>query len=180
MLKVEAKTNELLDSQVTVAILKRADYQEQRLSLSRKLALTYNKICYITTNKPYFTIEREFEEYGIDKRKFSFLDATPADGPLDSEIHGNTIIIGSPSNLNDISIGFSQLLKEIMFDYAIFDSVETLGLYLDWKNVVRFIHTLLSKVRKTSSSILFLTSGTEEISKELYMFADKVINMTDS
>ncbi len=180
MLKAEVKTSELLYSQVTVAILDRADYQQQRLDLTKKLALTYNKICYITTNKPYFTIEREFEEYGIDKRKFSFLDATPADGQVDSDIHGSTIVIGSPSNLNDISIAFSQLLKEIRFDYAIFDSVETLGLYLDWKNVVRFIHTLLSKIRKTSSNIVFLTSGAEEISKELYVFADKVINMTDS
>ncbi len=180
MLKVEAKTSELINNQVTVAVLDRADYQEQRLALTRKLALSYNKICYITTNKPYFTIERELEEGGIDKRKFAFLDATPADGQVDSNVHGNTIIIGSPSNLNDISIGFSQLLKEVMFDYAIFDSVETLGLYLDWKNVVRFIHTLLAKVRKTSSSILFLTSGTEEISKELYVFADKVIKMTNT
>ncbi len=179
MLKVEAKTSELIDSQVTVAVLSRAQYQEQRLALTRKLSLAYNKICYITTNKPYFTIERELEGSGIDKRKFAFLDATPTDGHVDSDIHGNTIVIGSPSNLNDISIAFSQLLKEVMFDYAIFDSVETLGLYLDWKNVVRFIHTLLAKIRKTSSNILFLTSGTEEISKELYVFADKVINMTN-
>ena len=180
MLKVEAKTSELIDSQVTVAILNRTNYQEQRLSLIRKLSQAYNKICYITTNKPYFTLQRELEGAGIDKQKFAFLDATPSDGQVDSEIHGNTIIIGSPSNLNDISIGFSQLLKETMFDYAIFDSVETLGLYLDWKNVVRFIHTLLAKIRKTASNIVFLTSGTEEISKELYVFADKVVNMVDS
>ncbi|MCZ6648938.1 MAG: hypothetical protein ACE1ZC_02075 [Nitrososphaerales archaeon] len=180
MLKAETKATELIDSQVTVAILSRTNYQEERLNLTRKLAHTYNKICYITTNKPYFTIQRELEENGIDKRKFSFLDATPSDRPIDSDIHGNTIVIGSPNNLNEISIGFSQLLNEIRFEQAIFDSVETLGLYLDWKNVVRFIHTMLSKVRKTSSHILFLTTGTEEISKELYVFADKVMNLSDS
>ncbi len=166
------------ESQITMIILSEDKYNQQRISLAEIIAKNYKKVCYITNNKPYITIVKDFKKLNIDLEKFVFIDISPAGGKLASS--EKCIVIRSASDLNELGVQFSILSNKTKFDNVLFDSIGTLEVYADSKTITKFIHDIITKVRMAESKILLMTSSGEkssQVSKDLYMFVDKVINL---
>ena len=172
--------NAITQSQVIMTLSSKEEYSEQRINLIKIIAENYNKICCVTINKSYNTAIKEFDKVGIDKNKFVFIDASPGDGKK-SALKGKCIFISTPSDITAINIEFSNLLDKTKFEQSLFDSIDTLQVYTNTMNIIKLVHALINKIRTTESKIVFLTTEKDsELTKELYMFVDKVIDLTAS
>ena len=134
------------------------------------------RICYVTLNKPYNTIQNNIKNLGLSSDKFYFIDAitsTVGTPPLIS----NCSFISSPTALTDISLAFSDAL--LTCDNAIFDTISTLIVYEDINSVIKFVHNLITKIRVINKKAVFvaLKEDSEELIKDLNMFVDIVTEM---
>ena len=164
-------------SKITLGILPKERYQDLRPLIISRLAQLQNKICYITVNRPYKTIVEELETQRLRGDRISFLDATPGEKKSSSEY----VAVASPTHLTELSLAISKQIEE-GFDLAVFDSIDTLALYNEWKVAIKFLHLIINKIRASQSRALFLaivSHDTSEIAKDLYMLVDSVLNLSE-
>jgi KaiC/GvpD/RAD55 family RecA-like ATPase len=164
------------NSQINLVLFRKEEYQQQRIVLARKLSNMFKSTCYVTINKPYHKVLDEFKRYNIEGDKFFFLDASPREDERQSS--DGAITIGSPSDVTSIGIELGRLLHENRFEACLIDSIDTLGLYLDWNVVLRFLHSVVSKFRMGDNLLFLLTSqGDPGLSKEIFMLVDGVLEL---
>ncbi len=167
--------NDINEAQVSMVILSKLRYNEEKIDLTKVVIGRNSKICYITISKPYNTVIKEIEKTDMDTNKIVFIDAVSG-GKKDLK---NCIFVSSPSNITEISIAFSKLMKQFKFDISLIDSIDALAIYTDEKTLIKFVHDIVTKIRVSNSKIVFIISSDKEASettKELYMFMDNVIN----
>ncbi|MBI2084522.1 MAG: hypothetical protein HYT70_02830 [Candidatus Aenigmarchaeota archaeon] len=170
--------NEVRQSQIMIAVVSRESYNQQTLDLAKMVADRFTKICYVTINRSYSNLVKEFQNSKIDVDKFVFIDATPGDGKKTAP-KDKCIFIRAPNDILQLSIGFAQQLDKVGFECAIFDSLDAIEIYANPKNIIKLVHTMINKVRGTDIKMIFITSEKDsEIMKELYMFIDKIVALT--
>ncbi len=134
---------------------------------------------YVTLNKPYEIMQRNFASSGIDTRLIIFIDAASRiDG---SKKIDNCLYIGSPEKLSDMSVAMDQAIKALPTakKFLIFDSLNTLSIFNKPATVARFVHFLTSKMRewKIKGIIITLEKETEPaLLDELTQFSDMRID----
>ena len=135
---------------------------------------------YVTLNKPYEVMQRNFESSNIDMRLIIFIDATSrTEGTKKVE---NCLYIGSPEKLSDMSVAMDQAIKGLPTTekFLIFDSLNTLAIFNKPATVARFVHFLVGKMRewKIKGIIITLERETDQILlDELTQFSDARIDM---
>ena len=134
---------------------------------------------YVTLNKPYEIMKREFAANGIDTRLIIFIDAA---SNTDARKVENCLYIGNPEKLSDMSVAMDQAVKSLPIaeKFLIFDSLNTLSIFNKPVTVARFIHFLTRKMRewKVKGIIITLEKETEQaLLDELTQFADARIDI---
>jgi len=179
MMSNQQLASEINEAEVSMIILPKESYSEQIINLMKVVTENYLKICYITINKSCATLTKEFEKHQIDTTKLVFIDASPGDHKKRAQ-KGKYVFIESAGNLTQISIEFSKFLNMMKINNSIFDSIDMLKFYVDWKTIIRFVHEIISRVRTSGSRIILITSSEEEsleITRDLYIFVDRIINL---
>jgi len=172
-LKAEIKKNKLL-----VAILSNQNYNDTLLEIAK--SVSGNKItCYVGLNKPYSTTNDNLKAAKVNTSKFLFVDAiTKGAGRKTTD---NVIFVSSPRALTELNISINKILETGKVGNLVFDSLSTLLIYEKPLTVVKFVHSLTAKLRALNLSTVFIVlkdDVTPDLLKNLYMFADKVLDLS--
>lgn len=173
----------VLSTQVLLVILSREIFDESRTNIMKTVVKKDGDICYVTINKPCIVLHKQYSELLPEGKKIVYIDATPGAMATKNDSIDCSVTINSPANLNDINMEITKLLGNNSFETMIFDSVDTLEIYNDFKIVTQFIHSLIGKIRaKDKNIILFGINDKQEstIIKELFMFVDNTMHLSYS
>jgi len=171
--------NKREDGEVIVLLIPDEEYSKRILEITKELSKISSKLCYVSLNIPFNTLERNFQAKEIDVSKFYFIDAISqtAEIPRDRK---NCEYISSPGALTELSLAISNVLETQKFDYIIFDSLSTLLVYETPIIVTKFVHSLMAKVRVVGCKAIFTILKQDSSSmllKDINMFADKILNV---
>ena len=171
---------DVFDNQIILIVTSKTNYNQtlQNTLNSLKSKINQEKICYVTLNKPYNTIQNNLKNKEFPLDKFYFIDGITSTVETPEPVD-NCTFISSPSALTDLSLAFSEALKEHECDNAIFDTISTLMVYQDIHSVIKLVHNLVTKIRVLNKKSIFLalTEDSKELIKDLNMFVDKVIEL---
>ena len=132
------------------------------------------RLCYVTLNKPYAIMEKEFKEFQIDTKDVEFIDCVSGSA---ADKQGKAVFVSSPRALTELSITISGMLAKNI-NSMLFDSLSTLLIYHEQGMAIKFVHSMISKVRATEKKCVFLLleeDAKSEMMKDVTMFADKVV-----
>ena len=171
------------DNKVSVVV---ADAQEYfKLSAKAIKGLTNkDKIpgVYVTINRPYKVIKKQFEDEGVNTKMMIFIDAISAETGKLEKVPG-CLFIQTPKSLSDLSIAMGEAVKSLPSKrkFVFFDSLTTLLIYNEAHSVLRFAHFLTNKMRSwdVDGIILSLDSDVKSsVFQQIVLFADNVINLS--
>jgi archaellum biogenesis ATPase FlaH len=157
-------------------------YLVENLKILEKYINKMNYNCiYVTVNRPYTSLMKILEEKKIDTSKIFIIDGITPVGFGMKKI-GNALFLGSPRSLTNISIAAHLAMKKLdgSKTFLFLDSLSTLCLYNDNKNVSRFMHFLVNKMHDLNVSAALLSVEREideDMLSELSQFCDKLIEI---
>jgi KaiC/GvpD/RAD55 family RecA-like ATPase len=137
---------------------------------------------YVTLNKPFETMKKEFERVGVDTKLIIFIDAVTKTSGGKTEKTKNCLFIGNPENLTDISMAMDQAVRALPGNnrFLFFDSLSTLLMYNRVETVAKFVHFLAGKMRvwKVRGIIISLEKTDKDLIEQLSQFCDVVIDLS--
>jgi len=174
---------------VTLVIKKPDFYPDINRAFVKKLTNSRNmRGIYITINKPFDVVEKNFRSSDIKLDNVYFLDVVTK--YMNKRIPGdrdNCSFVESPSDLTTLAITFMQAAKMLqskntgkdMPVFIVVDSINTFLIYNDENTVKRFFHFLISKSRELGCKCVLFSSNVGEVNalnRLVGDFSDKVIN----
>jgi hypothetical protein len=181
---VEAIVNpeELAKKRIFLVLATPGNIRQRNIDLIKEIsALDYHTVV-ITTNFPYGILTKLYGEQGVDLSKVSFIDAVTRNSIGSAEnIPGVVRFINNPSNLTDMGIAVTEVLKDHSGKKVciLYDSISTMLIYLSSPNISKFIHFVTNKLRLMDISGIFLAveKGLDPmLMTQLTTFVDTVID----
>jgi hypothetical protein len=163
------------ENKIVIFVVSNKKYVNQLNEITSAVTKTNKNILYVTLNKSYKVLAESFEKKGIDTKKITFIDSVSGgvQKPKDYKVY----FVSSPKALTELSITINETMKQNI-DIMVLDSLSTLLVYEDPLTVVKFVHSIVSKIRDVNKKCV-MTSLSEDagksILKDLSMFVDKVI-----
>jgi KaiC/GvpD/RAD55 family RecA-like ATPase len=174
------KFKDLPDNFIALATTSTTNYNTLNLAILDYLVIG-KKLSgiYLTVNKPCETLISMFKKNNVDIKKLFFIDAIS--GTLGAKSSAeNCKLVQHPSALTELSIQITDACATRAPKFLIFDSLSTMLVYNNEIASVRFIHFLITNLRKFGvAGIIF--SMEKDIEKKtldnIVMFVDKVIKI---
>ena len=155
-------------AQISVVVVSNSKYSS---GLQKVISgVSGKKICYVSLNKPYTTIA---DTVKLNLKNVIFIDCVS--GGVTKPKGYSVIFVSSPKALTDLSIDIVENMKKS--DVIIFDALSTLLVYNDSATVIKFVHSIVSKIRMTKTKVIFMTLKEDtdtDMMKDLSMFVDKI------
>jgi len=147
------------ESRIFLVLSEPTEVRKDNLEIIRETSDKGFTIIIITTNEPYSILRKDYEKAGIDLKKIYFIDAITKYA-IGKETPGavNCHFVGKPSNLTEMGIAVTEILKKIEGDKVcvLMDSVNSMLIYISSANLTKFIHFITSKLRILEISGVFL------------------------
>ncbi len=172
-----------LKEYVAIATVDAKNYQKTNLGIVKHLTEDKNVPgVYVTLNKPFQTMQKDFKKEKIDTRMVIFIDALTKTSGGEIEKTDRCLFIGAPDNLSDISIAMDQAVRALPSKekFVFFDSLSTLLMYNNIATVARFIHFLAGKMRAWEVEGIIVSLRKEkdkDLIDELTQFCDVILNL---
>src|SRR3989338_295727 len=168
---------ELQKNQTMLVLMPSLEYNKDILDIIRGLAGA--SICYVTLNKTADSLRELFKKSKVNVNNIIFIDAISK--TLKSEPYQTNYCyyVSSPAALEELSLTMGKFLKH-EFQYLIFDSLTNLMIYQKRDAVIKFISSIVNKIRASKTKAVFYALNIKEQSeliKESSMFVDKVIQL---
>ncbi|HIJ07655.1 MAG: Uncharacterized protein XE11_0565 [Methanomicrobiales archaeon 53_19] len=135
----------------------------------------------ITTNQPSPILRMVYRKAGIDPQSVWYIDAiTRYSLGKEPDSDPMTTYINHPSNLTDMGIAVTQILKKMEGRKVciMLDSVSTMLIYLPTQNISKFMHFVTNRLRLAGVAGVFLAAekGLDpDLLMQLSTFVDTVI-----
>jgi len=166
------------DKRIVILVMPNEKYSEYMIDLAEELSLANNQTCYVTLNRPYAALTRTFKEREIDMNKFFFIDGITRTTKIGTETIEKCKFLSSPNALTELSLEITNVIQKS--DSFIFDSLSTLLIYESVLMVMKFVHSLISRIRAYECPAIFTTlegDAEAQLIKDVTMFVDKVIRL---
>jgi archaellum biogenesis ATPase FlaH len=170
-IKADIEKNDII-----VFTIPNKNYTDNTLKIVSALSSIHKKICYVSLNRPYNTIIKNFQDIKIDVKKFLFIDCVTQK----REEHPSVVCVSSPRALTELNIAISKVLSTKV-DSTVFDSLSTLLIYEQSSTVIKFAHSVITMFRNAGSKGIFTCLKEDinsELIKDLSMFADKIVELS--
>lgn len=141
-------------------------------------AQKFNKICYVTINRPYHTFSGFFEVNKIDPQKFFFIDCITKSVVGKTHKNNGVIFVSSPNDFEGIEKKIRQVLQKQKIDLLIFDSLSSLLIFEKGVFVTKFIHGLAAMIKGFQGKSVFIALEKDaglDMAKKIGMLMDKTI-----
>ena len=173
------KSLKLSESEIVLSVVPKNEYSQDLVRLIKIIAKQNNSVCYVSANKPMRAILKLFDKTGVDPKKFLIIDCITT-GPLTEKRAGSTIFMRSPKNLTGLAITVGEAVDQGVENIFV-DALSTFIIYTESPAVVRFAHSLITRLRVADKKGVFIiVKG--DIGKglldDLSMFVDNVIELT--
>ena len=134
-----------------------------------------NSVAFICLNKPYATLEKNWEKRKIDTSQILFIDCITASVEKPKK-EKNVVFIPSPSGLTAISLAINTFLKGAKGKKTvIIDALSTLLIYNEINSVARFTNDLIEKARVSGAKEVIFTTKHDELINKVSLFFDRII-----
>jgi hypothetical protein len=159
------------DNQIVVFVVPRAKYSSKLIDISA--AASKKGVCVASLNKPYNVIGAALQKKKIDLKKVVFVDTVSGD--LKTEKGYAVIHVSSPRALTELSIAMNKALGKT--DIIVFDSLSNLIVNTDSATAIKFVHSIVTKIRAKKKKCVFLClkeDSKSSLMNDVSMFVDKV------
>ncbi|MFA5396462.1 MAG: hypothetical protein GX097_06115 [Methanomicrobiales archaeon] len=173
--------NENNDAKIYLVISEPKNLRKKNSEIITEITRNGCTAIVITINDPYSVLRKSYVKAGINLDNVYFIDAvTKYAIGKESEDAVNCIFVTNPSNLTEIGIAVSELLKTMNTTkvWVLLDSVNSMLIYISSINLTKFIHFITSKLKILNISGVFLAvdKGIEPSTRmQLESFVDEVI-----
>ncbi|MCQ1538793.1 hypothetical protein FTO68_07320 [Methanocalculus taiwanensis] len=136
----------------------------------------------ISINEPSSIMKKSLEKQSINSQNLFFIDCITGMATGQKKDESATIYVASPGQLTNIGIALTKAMtsmKDRERLYLLVDSVNTMFVYNEPDQIIRFLHMLINKVRLNSAKgLLFSVKNAIDpiISTQIETFADMVIH----
>jgi len=166
-------------NQILAFLISNSRYPTDSVSIIKDVTEVISRPVYVTVNKPYYALIKTLEGEGIDIQGFYFIDASSGDPDDESKSKGENFEKIESADMTDIMLTIEKCLQTKRFDGVIFDSISTLLNCHDEEMVIRFTHSLISKLRKNNVKGIFMCTKEDmntSLIKNLNMLADSSVD----
>jgi len=172
--KESLKTNDIIG-----LVIPDMEYDELLIKAAGLLCENYNKILYISINKPYEKLAGKFKNNKINLNKFYFIDCITRTA-RDAEQKENCCFVSSPRALDEIQTSVLDILKKQRIDAVLIDSPSALTTYYEHADVLRFMHLLMTKliVLDCKGIFPFQKESAGMLRRSVEMFVDDVVYLS--
>jgi hypothetical protein len=175
-------TLELQGNGIYLIMMAAAEIRSKNIELIKMLLAQDKYVLVITTNQPYDILMKSYEKNGVDTGKVYFIDTvTKYALGHDHEPAKNCRFVTNPGDLTGIGIAVTESLTELSGKKVslLFDSVNSMLIYISSQNITKFIHFVTNRLRLQDFSGIFLAveKGLDpKILVQLTTFVDQVID----
>ena len=170
---------EIKENYIIIFSISGKEYSSKLEEIVGASAKAFSKICYVSLNKPYDTLVPIFKKLGIETGKMIFVDCVTAG--FSKHVDGlNVVSVSSPKALTEMNIAINKTSDREKFQGLVFDSLSTLLVHEQPSTVIKFSHSVISKLRTAESHGVFMCLREDmkgELMKDLSMFVDKIVEL---
>lgn len=173
-------SDDLKNNNIILIIQSKENYHNDQIGILKTLEPLVKKVCYVCINEPYNSVISNLKKNNLPQEKFFFIDTLTRNVQEPPAVN-NCIFVSAPNALTEISLSFSKALNEQKCDAALFDTISALLVYENTHSIIQFTHNIITKLRVSSGKAIFIALKDDlnsELVKDLYMFVDKVIDLT--
>ena len=157
------------------------EYEERLMEIVCGICKDYNKILYISVNKPYELLVNRFKRSKIDTDKFYFIDCIRdciTRTSKDVSSTRNCTYISSPGALDELQRAVIDVLRKQEIDATIIDSPSSLLVYHEDMDILQFIHRLITIFTVANCKVIFpfQKDSMELLRMGIEMFTDKTVH----
>ncbi|MFA4850170.1 MAG: hypothetical protein WC626_10645 [Methanoregula sp.] len=171
------------DEEIYLVMASAAEIRNKNIELIKMLLAKDYHVLVIATNQPFDVLKKNFEKSGIPLEKISVVDTvTKYAMGRDHEPESNCRFVSNPADLTAIGIAVTESLAGLKGKKVslLFDSVNSMLIYISSQNITRFIHFVTNKLRLMHFSGIFIAveKGLDpDVLTQLTMFVDTIIDM---
>jgi len=178
--KIEQEFEELSENFVINIAIDQLVYNETYIvlleHLMQKLKL---KGLFISLTKPYETIYNELKQNNLDADSISYIDAVSKEtGKFQNK--EKVLYLDNPSSITELLFIVKSMCQEGEIKFILLNSLNTLWLYNDIKEVEKFIRSMINHARKCNVSVILTTpkeQSEEDALASITQFCDKEIQI---
>lgn len=174
---------EIKDEEIYLIMASAAEIRNKNIELIKALLAKEYNILVITTNQPYDILKKNYERNGIKMENVSVVDTvTKYAMGHDHEPVKNCRFVNNPADMTAIGIAVTESLSGLKGKKVslLFDSVNSMLIYISSQNITKFIHFVTNKLRLMGFSGMFLAveKGLDpDVLTQLTTFVDEVIDV---
>jgi hypothetical protein len=169
---------EIRDEEIYLLMASAAEIRSKNIELIKVLLAKDYEVLVITTNQPYDILKKN----GIAMEKISIVDTvTKYALGHDHEPVPNCRFVANPADMTSIGIAVTESLGGLRGRKVslLFDSVNSMLIYISSANITKFVHFTTNKLRLMGFSGIFLAveKGLDpDVLIQLTTFVDEVID----
>lgn len=174
---------DIKDEEIYLIMASAAEIRNKNIELIKVLLAKEYNVLVITTNQPYDILKKNYEKNGIEMEKVSVVDTvTKYAMGHDHEPVKNCRFVSNPGDMTAIGIAVTESLSGLKGKKVslLFDSVNSMLIYISSQNITKFVHFVTNKLRLMGFSGMFLAveKGLDpDVLTQLTTFVDEVIDV---
>ena len=167
---------ELEGNQTVLLLMPGIEYNAATVDIMKKLS--GKSVCYVSLNKTFDSLMELFKKNKIDTENVVVVDAISKTVKQTPDQTDKCYFVSSPGALTELSIVINKFIHH-EFEYLIFDSITTLDVYENKDSIIRFLSSIINKVKGSQTKAVFyaLDSDHNEIVKKSQMFVDETVEL---
>ncbi len=165
------------NNSISVVVMPNTSYNETLKDIVSAALEKHGSLCYISLNKPYNSVMTYLKNKGVDSENIIFIDAVTKKTESDSD---QVIYVSSPTALTEINITMNKVLEAGGIKAVLIDSISTLLLYTEESVVLKFVHSIVSKMRSDKNDCIMAAiedESTRELIDDMSMFVDDILEL---
>lgn len=168
---------DLKENQTLLLLVPNESYNKAVIDLAKEVSK--ENTCYVTLNKTFAAISEDFKKKGVSIDKMIFIDAISSSFSKSTCSGDHCFPISSPGALTELGIAISKFLKH-GFGFFIFDSVTNLNTYHKKILIVKFITSVINKLKNTETKAIFIgmSGRNDDVIDEVSTLVDKVVDFS--
>lgn len=173
---------DIKDEELYLIMASAPDIRSKNIELIKELLAKDYYVLVITTNQPYDILKRNYEKYGISMEKIFVVDIITKNAMgHDHEPVKNCRFVNNPADMTAIGIAVTESLSGLKGKKVslLFDSVNSMMIYISSQNITKFVHFITNKLRLMNFSGMFLAvqKGLDpDLLTQLTTFVDEVVD----
>jgi len=167
-------------NKLLLAVFQENRYTEQLSEIIKLIKELKTKVCYVCLNRPYKEVIGDFKMNSLDINRFFFIDILSSHNTKLKPVK-NCIFIEEPIKIENIESAITDSINKEKCKTVIVDTVSTMLDFESVFSITQFVHNLVTKKKDINKIFIvlkedeFTVEGPSRLTKDLSMFADKVV-----